>query len=211
MGNQSHDHRVCIVTRQDLLKEELLRFVLDPDNRVHPDLDNKLPGRGAWVSLSSKLVQKAVRKGAFMRAFGQKVDIEHDLSDRVDGLLVQRLISSISLCKKAGILVTGLTKVDQAIRQGNARLIIHAIDAGSDGKAKVAKALKVARACGFYEGMALNPIDGLDAIQLGAAAGQDHVVHAVVLEGGLTGKVSGLFKRLERYRKATKHDKESKN
>ena len=35
---------------------ELLRFVLDPDGRVTPDLRNRLPGRGVWVSANAATV-----------------------------------------------------------------------------------------------------------------------------------------------------------
>ena len=38
--------RRCIVTRQALEKPAMIRFVIDPEGRVTPDLKERLPGRG---------------------------------------------------------------------------------------------------------------------------------------------------------------------
>ena len=42
--------RRCIVTRQALEKPAMIRFVIDPDGQVTPDLKERLPGRGLWVT-----------------------------------------------------------------------------------------------------------------------------------------------------------------
>lgn len=44
--------RRCVVTRERLPKERMIRFVLDPDRRLIPDLAARLPGRGMWLSAS---------------------------------------------------------------------------------------------------------------------------------------------------------------
>ena len=59
--------RTCVVTRQIREPDELIRFVLGPDNAVVPDLKRKLPGRGVWVGLSEALVAQAVKKQLFSR------------------------------------------------------------------------------------------------------------------------------------------------
>ena len=41
--------RRCIVTRESLPKERMIRFVLGPDRELVPDLAGKLPGRGMWL------------------------------------------------------------------------------------------------------------------------------------------------------------------
>ena len=43
--------RKCIATGQVLSKTQLVRFVLGPSNKICPDPENKLPGRGIWVKL----------------------------------------------------------------------------------------------------------------------------------------------------------------
>ena len=40
--------RRCIVTREALEKDRLIRFVLGPEDEVFPDLAGKLPGLWAW-------------------------------------------------------------------------------------------------------------------------------------------------------------------
>ena len=42
--------RTCIVTRQTLEPDLLLRFVAGPDGSVVPDIKRRLPGRGCWVT-----------------------------------------------------------------------------------------------------------------------------------------------------------------
>jgi hypothetical protein len=42
--------RRCVVTRERLPKERMIRFVVAPDRRLVPDLVATLPGRGIWLS-----------------------------------------------------------------------------------------------------------------------------------------------------------------
>jgi predicted RNA-binding protein YlxR (DUF448 family) len=60
--------RRCIVTREALEKDQLIRFVLGPDNAIVPDLLENLPGRGYWVTASRKVLAEAVKKNAFAKA-----------------------------------------------------------------------------------------------------------------------------------------------
>ena len=53
--------RRCIVTREVLYPDQLIRFVAGPDGEVVPDLKRKLPGRGVWVTAKRDLVQQAVK------------------------------------------------------------------------------------------------------------------------------------------------------
>ena len=51
--------RTCIVTRQSLPEERLIRFVAGPEGVVVPDLARKLPGRGLWVEAQRGVVEQA--------------------------------------------------------------------------------------------------------------------------------------------------------
>src|ERR1700759_4655018 len=42
--------RRCIITRERMPKERMIRFVVGPDRQIVPDLGAKLPGRGIWLS-----------------------------------------------------------------------------------------------------------------------------------------------------------------
>jgi uncharacterized protein len=49
--------RRCVLTRQRLPKERMIRFVVGPDRRIVPDLAAKLPGRGIWLSASADVLE----------------------------------------------------------------------------------------------------------------------------------------------------------
>jgi len=40
--------RKCVVTGDFLSRDELIRFVCDPEGKIVPDLAERLPGRGVW-------------------------------------------------------------------------------------------------------------------------------------------------------------------
>ncbi len=49
----NHVTTICTVTGSPA---DLIRFVVDPDGAVVPDVAGRLPGRGMWVSASRRLV-----------------------------------------------------------------------------------------------------------------------------------------------------------
>ena len=65
--------RKCIATGEAQPKTGLVRFVLGPDATVWPDVMEKLPGRGAWVSADRAAIDLAVKKKLFARAFKAQV------------------------------------------------------------------------------------------------------------------------------------------
>src|SRR5262245_20577431 len=75
--------RRCIVTRQALEKPAMIRFVIDPEGRVTPDLKERLPGRGLWVTATREALDQAVARHAFSKAAKQSVKAAPDLADRV--------------------------------------------------------------------------------------------------------------------------------
>src|SRR5436190_3289525 len=131
--------RRCIVTREALEKDQLIRFVLEPDNAIVPDLSENLPGRGYWVTASRKILTEAVKKNTFAKAMRALVRPDADLVDRVAGLIERQIVDLLGLARRSGSLVTGFEKVDVALRTGKAVLLIEAKDAGADGRAKLAR------------------------------------------------------------------------
>ena len=70
-GTRSEDkpnERRCIARQESLPKEQMIRFVLSPDNVVTPDVSGRLPGRGIWVSADKKSLKKAIARNLFARA-----------------------------------------------------------------------------------------------------------------------------------------------
>ena len=51
--------RRCAVTRERLLKEEMIRFVIGPNDEATPDLAARLPGRGIWLKATADVEAEA--------------------------------------------------------------------------------------------------------------------------------------------------------
>jgi len=133
----SAGERRCIVTRERRPRRRLIRFVLDMDGQVIPDVDEKLPGRGLWLSPGRDMVEMAASRRAFARAARRPVTVPPDLADRVEGLLVRRCLNLLGLARRGGQVVTGFEKVRARLREGSVGVLLAASDGAADGRAKV--------------------------------------------------------------------------
>jgi predicted RNA-binding protein YlxR (DUF448 family) len=172
--------RTCIVTREALPAERLIRFVAAPDGAVVPDLRRRLPGRGVWVTADAEHVRLAERRRLFGRGLGEEVRVEPGLADRVGVLLREAALSALSLARKAGELVTGFAKVESALASGKVAALIHAAEAGADGVAKIEAA---ARRRPGGEAGDLPVIRIFTGGELDLAIGRANVIHAALLAG----------------------------
>ena len=176
---KEHDQpeRRCIVTGEVQPKAGLIRFVAGPDGQVVPDLAEKLPGRGIWVSAHRAAIQKAAAKGLFSRAAKAPVKAPEDLAEMVEAGVARRLVELLSLARKSGRAVAGFEKVKGWLAEGRAKVLLQASD-GSDRR----------------KGKLWTPTGGrwfgcLTASELGLSFGRDHVIHGALAAGGLTDKV----------------------
>ncbi|WAP71164.1 RNA-binding protein [Jiella pelagia] len=189
--------RTCIVTRNSLDADALIRFVRDPDNRVVPDLRRKLPGRGAHVSISREAVETAVKRRLFARAFRSAVETPADLGAMVDRLLVSHATGSLGLARKAGQLVAGAAKVEAAVRSGRAIGLLQSLEAAEDGMRKI-EAVRRARQRDTGREIACFRLFGADEISL--ALGGGNVIHAAILAGDAGSAALKRLAALARYR-----------
>lgn len=189
--------RTCIVTRGAQPASDLMRFVLGPDGVVVPDLRNKLPGRGAWVTPTAATVAEAIRKRAFSRAFKTETKVPPTLVEEIDAALVRDLKGALSLANKAGAVVTGFGKVESAIASGGVGAVIHAREAAEDGRRKLAGALRK-RAGELISGIPV--FDDLPGDDLDVALGRVHVIHAALLAGPGSEGCLARWRRLRRFR-----------
>jgi predicted RNA-binding protein YlxR (DUF448 family) len=170
--------RTCIVTRQTLPVDALVRFVVDPSGEVVADLRRRLPGRGVWVTARMAEVEAAEKRRLFPWAFGGPAKVAPGLAERVAERLRAAALSALSLARKAGGVVTGFAKVETALARDPVVALIHAAEAGEDGVAKLAAA---ARRRGSEGPM---PVIRLyTGEQLDLACGGTNVVHAALLAG----------------------------
>lgn len=118
-----HDmpQRSCLGCRESRNKEQLLRFVLSPQDEVVLDLDARLPGRGAYTCISSACLATASRQRQFSRAFKREVSLPApDVFVEVTAqLLRERILGYLGLANKAGKIVSGGSLVSDALRSGN--------------------------------------------------------------------------------------------
>ena len=97
--------RSCALTPARRPKDELIRFVLGPDGAVVPDLKEKLPGRGVWVTAAYDTVAKAAKRNVFARALKTEAKVPEDLAGQVDRLLAGAALSAedaVGSCAVAG-------------------------------------------------------------------------------------------------------------
>lgn len=77
MKNRKFPMRSCIVTREKLPKQELLRIVRTTDNNVVVDISGKINGRGAYIKKDIDVLEKA-RKSKILER-----QLEVSISDSV--------------------------------------------------------------------------------------------------------------------------------
>jgi predicted RNA-binding protein YlxR (DUF448 family) len=191
--------RRCVVTGEVQPKAGLIRFVLSPEGIVAPDLANKLPGRGIWISADRGLIEKAVAKGLFARAARRPATVPEGLADMVEAGLARRVVELISLDRKAAKAVCGFEKVKEWLAEGRAKVLLQASDGSDRGKGKL-----------------WTPEGGrwfgcLTANELGLAFGRDSVIHAALAAGGLAKRVVEEAAKLNGLRQSTADDPPGKN
>lgn len=183
--------RRCVVTGCSGPAAGMIRFVLAPDGQVTPDLEERLPGRGIWLSARRDVVNTACAKHAFARAARAKATADPALADRIEGLLADRCVALLGLARRAGMAVAGFEKVKARLKDGDVALVLAARDGATDGRAKI-RAL-----AGTVPIWAV-----LTANEIGAAFGRDHAVHVAIARGGLADRLSRDLDRLQGFRGA---------
>ena len=178
-GRRAPRERMCLVSRAAMPVEALVRFVVDPDGRVVPDIRRTLPGRGVWVTATAAVVAEAERRRLFARGFKAQVTVEPGLAGRVETLLAKAALEALSMARKAGLVVTGFMKVETAIGSATLAALVEAADGAEDGRRKIRAALM--RRHGRVD--AVPVITAFRSAEIGLALGLTNVIHAAVLAG----------------------------
>lgn len=195
-ASRSRERR-CIVTGEVRDEAHLIRFVVSPDGEVVPDLAAKLPGRGIWVSAERAILARAVAKNHFSKAAKANVKASADLSDRVEKLIVQRMLADLGMARRSGALILGFGNVERALQSDTPpRLLIEARDGAQDGKRKL-------WAVAHARGLKPQVLDLLCANELSLALGRENVVHAALKAGALAERLKFEAGRLSGFRSRT--------
>jgi uncharacterized protein len=176
--------RRCVVTRERLAKERMIRFVVGPGGVVVPDLAARLPGRGIWLSARRDVIETARTRGAFAKAARGPVTVPSDLLSGLQAALLRRIGEHLGFARRAGQAVAGFSKARAWLEKGTAALVVQAADGSPEERA---------RFLGPWTGPVVAPLDGTT---LGALFGRDHVVHVAVAAGRLAERIAAEAERL---------------
>jgi predicted RNA-binding protein YlxR (DUF448 family) len=186
--------RTCVLTRRKRNRDELIRLALGPDGSVHPDVRARAPGRGAWIGVTRDELDhanaKGKLKGALQRAFKTNaLAIEANLGERLEAALRQAALDRLGMEARSGNLLNGADRVETAARSGKVHLLIHAADAGDDGRRRLDQAWRVGggepRGVIFPEGRTI----------LSLALGRENVVHIALTDPAAASRVRHALAR----------------
>ncbi|WP_454623609.1 RNA-binding protein [Bradyrhizobium cenepequi] len=194
--------RMCAVSREVRPIDELIRFVVAPTGEVIADVKRKLPGRGLWLSASRRTVAEAVRRHQFSRGFKRDVRVATTLPDDTEALLVRSALEALAMAAKAGQVVSGFGKVEDALSQRERPLgLIHASDAAPDGVRKLDAILRQ-RGGKDEDSLKISVVTALTSAELDLALGRSNVIHAALLAGPASKTFLSRCQLLVRYRMA---------
>ena len=186
--------RTCVLTRRKGTKAELIRLALGPDGQVAPDVRARAPGRGAWIGLSRDELDQAIANGklksALQRAFKSTgVIVSPDLGARTAAALRQAVLDRMGMEARSGNLINGADRVETAARAGKVAMLVHAADAGEDGRKKLDQAWRVGG--GGPQGV----IFPEPRIILSMALGRENVVHVALTDPAAASRVQHVLRR----------------
>ena len=77
--------RTCIITKEKLPKQELVRVVKTPEGKVEIDLTGKLNGRGAYLKKDVEVINKAFKNKILNRQL--QIEVPDEIYDQLLELL----------------------------------------------------------------------------------------------------------------------------
>jgi uncharacterized protein len=191
--------RLCAVTGDVKPIDDMIRFVVGPDGAVVPDLKRKLPGRGIWITASRDTLKTAVARKAFAKSFRREVIAGADLITATERLLERAVLDTLAMAHKGGRVLTGFTKVENALTREPVGALIHASDAAADGVRKLDSALRHRD-----DAEKITVISAFTGDQLNLALGRPNVVHAALLASPDSEAFLARLRRLDRFRTGDK-------
>ena len=182
--------RVCVVTKYRAPQAQLLRFVVDADGVVFPDINNRAGGRGAWLKADAAVLKDS---GDALKKTLKARGVVDDLPCLVERLLVGRVQEILALGRRAGAVIGGGGKIRTTAENVVLLLVAH--------DASVREAKTLANACG------LAGTDILRGEELGKVFGRESMAFVACLGGhaGLIARLHDELTRLHGVRHGVRH------
>jgi len=189
--------RTCALTRELKPAADMIRFVVGPGGEAVPDVKRKLPGRGIWVTATRGAVEDAVKRNVFTRGFKRDVRVALNLAAQTEQMIERAALDALAIAGKGGTVISGFSRVETAVGRDDILAMIHAADAGDDGKRKLAATLHRNTTVKSRE---IVMIDMFTGAQLDLALNRPNVVHAALLAGPGSETFLARVARLTRFR-----------
>jgi len=176
----------------------LVRLALGPDGMIAPDVLGKAPGRGAWIGVDREALEAAQAKGKLKGGLARALHegaftIPDDLGARIEAQLARATLDRLGLEARGGMLILGSERIEDAARRGQVRLLLHAQDAGEDGRKKLAQAWRVGE---DHEGSGREgTVLPVDRYTLSMALGRENAVHLGVTDARAADRVLAHLSR----------------
>jgi uncharacterized protein len=186
--------RLCAATGEVKGVDDMIRFVLGPDEKLVPDLKRRLPGRGVWVTASRHVLELAVKRGSFARGFRREISPSCDLVELTERLMQQSALDALAIAHKAHKVAIGYGRAEMALAQAKVVGLLVAADAAAASVRRL-KAMRTRE-----NGVDLPVIEGFSSVQLDLALGRANVIHAALLAGRESETFLARVARLECFR-----------
>ncbi len=188
-SNSLVGERRCLIEGRGNSRKGMIRFVLDSDQNLVPDIYEKLGGRGVWLTSTTKHLDEALKKSLFGKAFKQEVLAPTQLAELIEKLLAEKVLRLLSLARKSGVAVCGADRVKEMLQNEQISMLLQARD-GS---------LRERRNLGNKEDLDAH-FECLDKSELGMVFGRESVVHVGLTRNGLTKRIKYDAHRLSGFR-----------
>ena len=176
--------RTCIASGHQRSKAGMVRFVIDPDDRPIPDLEENLPGRGIWLTADHGLIRRACDKNLFAKKARRRVLIDYDILELIVKMMVRRCTQNLGLARRAGQALFGFDRLKSALINHQEGYVFLAHDGGLKSHKKIT-----------HLSGRMPILCALTATEIGIAFGRNRVVYAFISPSGLG---DSLFRDMSR-------------
>lgn len=185
--------RSCVITRTEAAKEQLLRFVLDPNGFLTADLAGRLPGRGLYVLPDQPTIRKLLKRRGIVQTEADKT------LEFLGTALSKRFLEGLGLARRAGALRRGLRDVTEAFQtETHSPLLLLAADTASNTREKLERLVRRHTLKEYWE--------LLDRAQFGTACGNNGPVAVLaVTNRGMSRRVRSDALRWREFFKSYTH------
>jgi len=139
---QEKGTRMCCACRERFPRNDLLRFVLDPQGRAWLDPYLKAPGRGAHLCYEKVCIERAIKRRSLSASFKCPVTLpdEEALMKQIIEAQLSKIRNLIGLARRRGELISGLNMLGQA--RDEVSILILSSDIAEPSKEKLTRLLR---------------------------------------------------------------------